>query len=334
MQEIIATGNTVDEAVENACESLGLTRDDVTFEIIDMPQKKLFGTSPAKVKVTPTDENFSMSGKIAKEKEQQPEIAKTREQKDDPEIDIFPAKEQFVGKEIALNELTPPAEAALEYLQDIARRMGATRLEYKAFETERGVKFTADGEDSAIIIGRRGETMDALQYLCMLISSRTEGDYCKIMLDVANYREKREKTLRSLAAREAAKVKKTLYNQTLEPMNPYERRIVHSAIQEIDGVKSESVGSEPRRRVVISMISGGKGNRNRRPGDDRRGGHGGQKRGYDSRNKKDGRPPYNNNKGSRPNNTAPRDNYTPQPKPENNNDNDGNTNMLYGKIDI
>ncbi len=361
MQEIVAMGSTVDEAVDNACAQFGLTRDDVTYEIIELPQKKLFGTSPAKVKVTPLDAAFTMKDLLRDQQAKQEDLSEERSPKDRNNRPVAKPPQQRVAQpqpkqpamdseqfeeepeepleEVLLADLTAPAKAALEYFQAVSAKMGATQLTYTAFKTARGVKFVIDGEDSALVIGRRGETMDALQYLCMLVSSRTEGDYCKIMLDVANYRSKRAKTLQALAAREAEKVKKTLYNQTLEPMNPYERRIVHSAIQRIEGVKSESVGTEPNRRVVISMISGGKGNRNRggrgndhRGGDRKKGGnskyggnggHNRDRRDYNKNNRRDaayrnGQPA--NNGGAESASSAPKSDIDPS--------------KLYGKIDL
>jgi len=270
MQELIATGSSVDEAVENALAQLGLTRDEIEYEVIDMPQKKLFGTTPARVIVKPLVERsvpepeptpppapeepaprrermFSSSAPVTEEPEEPEEY----------DADSY-ASEDTPENELTEEQLSAPALASLTYFRDIVQAMGATDLTYRFYSTRRGVKFSIDGPDSAVIIGRRGETMESLQYLCMLVSSRTPGDYCKIIIDVASYRAKREKTLQSLAVREAAKVKKSQYKQVLEPMNPYERRIVHSAVQKIEGVKSESVGNEPYRRVVISLISGGK----------------------------------------------------------------------------
>lgn len=346
MHELVATGSTVDEAVDSACAQLGLTRDDVTYEIIDMPQKKLFGTSPAKVAVKPLDENFVMAENLSEqepktEKKTQPiQRARTskpsREKREEPawEPEKFDAAAaEQPETEIALEDLSSSARTALDYLKEITVLMGAPKLSYRFFQTERGVKFAVDGEDSALVIGRRGDTMEALQYLCMLVSSRTENDYSRVMLDVAGYRGKREKTLQALAAREAARVKKTQYNQTLEPMNPYERRIVHSTIQQIEGVKSESVGNEPYRRVVISLISGGKGNRGRRDGDrrgdDRRPNGGGQgRRDYGGR----GRQGNDRNRGPRP--QRPESQTVPSgPAPERAKS-DVDPSKLYGKIDI
>jgi len=274
MQELIVQGSTVDEAIDNGCNQLGVSREDVTVEVMEMPQKKLFGTSPAKVLLrTLVETKQPKPEQPATEQHPAPETQRNethaRQSDEEPFEDYGEADP--TETEIAEQDLPAPGAAALAYLREIAQHMGAQRLTYRFYRTERGVKFAIDGEDSALIIGRRGETMESLQYLCMLVSSRTEGDYCKVIIDAANYRSKREKTLQALAEREAAKVKKTSYRQVLEPMNPYERRIVHSAIQKIGGVKSESVGNEPNRRVVISLISGGKTGRPRKSG-----GHGGQ----------------------------------------------------------
>ena len=295
------TGKTTDEAVEKACAQMGLSRDEVSVEILEMPQKKLFGSSPAKVRVTALEDAFSVSELLkdeapaakpaaapapapaAEKKAPAPVPEKATEKKPQPQAAPAPSpapvtvEEDLPEEEIALADLDPAAKKALEYLQGIASGIGAEKIEYKAAKTSKGIKFLLDGDDASVVIGRRGETMDAIQYLCTLISSRSDEDYCKITLDVANYRKKREKTLIALAQREAEKVKKTKYSQMLEPMNPYERRIVHSAVQNIEGVKSESTGVEPNRRVVISLISGGKQgyDRSDRGGRGGRGGHGG-----------------------------------------------------------
>jgi spoIIIJ-associated protein len=357
MQEIIATGSTVDEAVDNACAQLGVSRDDVTYEVVDMPQKKLFGMSPARVLVRPTDDGF-LAAKSAASPEKAPARAPERPAPKHSRVSASEPREydtdltsEAEEVEIPLADIPAPAGAALEYFKDIAARMGATKLDYTAYKTERGVKFAINGEDCAVVIGRRGETMEALQYLCMLAGSRVEGEYCKIMLDVAGYRSKREKTLKALAAREAAKVKKTRYSQTLEPMNPYERRIVHSAVQGIEGVKSESVGSEPYRRIVISLVSGGRDGRvnrggpahggdgrreGRKPSGAGRGGSGGSggRRDFKGRGDRGDR-----RQEDRPR-TQPRPPHEPQQGPPREKPDaerqksDADISKLYGKIDI
>lgn len=260
MKELIATGVNVDEAVAEACERLGAARDDVSVEVLEMPQKKLFGMSPAKVKVTLEREPVQQPPK-----EERPERAQNIKPPREPRA---PETETPVAVEGSVLE-------TLEYLKTIAGMLGAKQIEYEVVETESGLKFKADGEDAALLIGRRGGTMGALQYLCSLVYNRGEKEYHRVIVDVANYREKRERNLEQLARNTAIKVQRTRRSQTLEPMNPYERRIIHSTVQRVSGVKSESVGEEPYRRVVISTEGApskggrpdrGRGGRNRRGG--------------------------------------------------------------------
>lgn len=169
----------------------------------------------------------------------------------------------------------------IDYLVRIIKGMGVK--EVKASYTQEGSDIMIDldcGDDYGVIIGRRGETLDAIQYLTRLAANRISKDYIRVSINVGNYREKREKTLRELASKNAAKVLKYGRSVTFEPMNPYERRIIHTAIQEIEGVTSHSVGADTDRRVVISLAEGvqptspskggaprGRGNNNdRRPG--------------------------------------------------------------------
>ncbi len=197
-------------------------------------------------------------------------------------------KKGFLGigkKENAVVKLTvayeEPAEevsrkdAAKQYLDDLLAAMGLDRISYTIKEEEGdNVTFTFEGEDIGVLIGHHGETLDALQYLVGLASNRRkEGNYCRITLDGGSYREKRAETLQELARKIGEKVKRTGRSQMLEPMNPYERRIIHAVISEIPGVYSKSKGEDPNRRVII--IS-----ENPRPSHygNKRGGQGGNRR--------------------------------------------------------
>lgn len=133
--------------------------------------------------------------------------------------------------------------------------LGATQITVK--EEKDSATFTLEGEGLGVIIGRRGETLDAFQYLAGLVANKMEGDYFRITIDSGKYREKREKTLESLAVRLAQQAVKTGRTSTLEPMNPYERRVIHAAVQNVAGATSSSVGEEPNRRVVISSTNPG-----------------------------------------------------------------------------
>lgn len=206
--EVITTGHTVEEAIEAACEKLQKTRDEVEFEIIDLPSKRILGIlggSDAKVRV-------------------------------------------YVEE--------TPVDRGKAYLRSILDKMGLSEVELEESKTESGTVLDLQGENLGAVIGRRGETLDAMQYLVSLVANRGEAEYHRIMLDTGNYREKREKTLNALARRMAINAVRTRRNQTLEPMNPYERRIIHSAVQSVAGATSWSVGEDPNRRVVIGIGDG------------------------------------------------------------------------------
>jgi len=222
IREVIATGRTVDAAIDAGCEQLGLPRDEIDFEIIDMPHKGFLGLSqtPAKVRIF----------------------------KEEPDIEVAepaPRTPDLDGK----------IEAARQYVLDIVQAMGLDQITVTASQEDNNVTLKINGDVSGVAIGRRGETLDALQYLTGLAANRVEGDYLRVVIDSGNYRERRRNTLEQLAKKLAAAVIKTGRNTTLEPMNPYERRIIHATISEIEGVTSASVGEEPNRCVIISSTN-------------------------------------------------------------------------------
>ena len=155
------------------------------------------------------------------------------------------------------------AAAAEKYLRDLLDGMGVTDYTVDVTEKDNHCTITLDGENLGFIIGRRGETLDALQYLTGLVVNRIEGDYLRVTIDSGNFREKREKTLEGLARRLAKTVVKTGRSITLEPMNPYERRIIHSTVSTVEGATSSSIGEEPNRKVVISSTNPRKPRENR-----------------------------------------------------------------------
>lgn len=140
---------------------------------------------------------------------------------------------------------------AVDFLKDVLQKMGIAAT-VSAADQEEGLRIEVSGPDMGIVIGRRGETLDALQYLTSLVANRGEEEYCKVTIDTENYRAKRKETLERLAHKMAAKVQKYHRNVSLEPMNPYERRIIHSALQGVDNITTHSIGSEPNRKVVIT----------------------------------------------------------------------------------
>lgn len=278
MREVIMTGKTVEEATAAALAEIGLAEDEVTVEVIDLPQKKLFRTIPAKVKVT-SDADVQEAEDAALRAAEKEEAAAVAAKSEKPAKSAKPAKSEkpakpvetaiapaaaskkaeaarkpdvdFIEKPIDLAE-NLKAREAVEYLCDICAKMGAADLSITAVSQGEAIILKVDGEGAGNLIGHRGEVMEALSYLTSLVANRTGGDYVKVGLDINNYRSKRESNLTALAKRIGAKVAQTGRSHTLEPMNPYERRIIHSAIGEVEGVKSESTGEGTNRRVVIS----------------------------------------------------------------------------------
>ncbi len=172
------------------------------------------------------------------------------------------------------------AIAAEQYLRNILDAMGVEDYTIEVTETDNHCAITLDGENLGFIIGRRGETLDALQYLVGLVGNRADAAYYRVTLDIGNYREKREQSLVSLARRLGGQTARTGRRHSLEPMNPYERRIIHTTVQEMEGVISWSVGSDDRRHVIIGPSDD---NPNKDKGNDRgerrsRGGRGGRDR--------------------------------------------------------
>ncbi len=270
-----ATGKTVDEARAKACALLGVQAEDmnVSYEVLEMPQKTGFlglKLTPAKVRVSVEEPDAPKAPEApaaeapapapAEEKVEAPaapaaeEAAPAEEPKAEeaaPVAEAAPA-EEAEEVEVPINiEENSKVKAAVEYLQKVITRMGVNDVAFSAVQKGEATIIRLDGEKLGALIGRRGETMESLSYLASLVANRLEGDYIKLGLDVAGYRDKRESDLTALAQRIGAKVRKTGRSFAMEPMNPYERRIIHSAIGKMEGVRSESKGEGRDRRVVI-----------------------------------------------------------------------------------
>lgn len=149
-----------------------------------------------------------------------------------------------------------PAQVAADYLRDVIRAMGVEDAVVTVTESEDGAILALSGDNISLVIGRRGETLDALQYLTGLVANHVDDSYYRITIDTGNYREKREKTLEALAKRMAKKAIETNRKYALEPMNPYERRVIHTAVQEIENATSWSEGDSYNRHVVIGPAEG------------------------------------------------------------------------------
>ena len=275
-----ATGKTVDEARINACALLGVEKDDinVSYEVLEMPQKTGFlglKLTPAKVRVSvelPDEPVAAPAAPAAapapvveeKAAPAEPVVEEAAPEAPAAEAPVAPAEEAAPAEEQAApaaegEEVEVPirieenakVQAAVDYLKDVIEKMGVQDVSFSAVQKGEATIIRLNGEKMGALIGRRGETMESLSYLASLVANRLEGDYIKLGLDVAGYRDKRESDLTALAQRIGAKVRKTGRSFAMEPMNPYERRIIHSAIGKMEGVRSESKGEGRDRRVVI-----------------------------------------------------------------------------------
>ena len=256
MRSMEMSAKTVEEAVQAACAALGVDRDDinVSYEVLEFPARKLFRTIPAKVRVTVAEPEVVEEVKPAAAPAPVAEPAPAPEEEapvsaeDKPAEQPAPVSDEEVELDIAAD---PRLQAAVEYLTPIFRLMGVEEFAFTAFKKGEATILRVSGQHMGVLIGRRGETMESLSYLASLVVNRMEGPYVKLGIDVGGYRGKREDDLAALARRLAEKVVRTGCCHEMEPMNPYERHIIHTALAEVEGVRSESKGEGPARHVVI-----------------------------------------------------------------------------------
>lgn len=231
LKEVTIKASSVEEAIEQGAKELGVAPAQCTHEVLET-QQKLFSK---KLKYALVKVSAECAEEAAK-------MAKTEPITENSVAQVALSAEDTRLKKVAV---------AKEYLSGILSAMGLSSVTMQVSDDKDGAVITFAGDGVAVLIGHHGDTLDSLQYLVALACNRVDGEYFRITLDCGSYRERREDTLKALAARLAAKVKKTGRSQILEPMNPYERRIIHSVVSEIPGVYSKSKGEEPNRRVVI-----------------------------------------------------------------------------------
>ena len=267
------TGKTEDEAIRRALEQLGLERDDVSVEILERAKSGFLGIggSPATVRVSYDDgqpepvkpEPKSAAPKAEKKpvycaevlqkevraREKQEREAKRGERRAEPKAEKAPREPVVLGEEIRDEK----SEQIRTFLSGLLEHMDA-KAEVKVYEVEKNrYKVILEGEKLGALIGRRGETLDAIQQLTNYSINRGgESKRARVQIDAENYREKREESLERLAQKVAGKVIKYRRNVTLEPMNAYERHVIHTALQDTQYITTFSIGTEPNRRVVVS----------------------------------------------------------------------------------
>lgn len=351
IKEAIGEGATLEEAKAKAISALNAPFDaNIKVEVVEQPKKKtlgLFGGSLAKIKVSyeapdekPAPAKKEAAGTLLESERRN--VTKSIPKKDIPassgKKNDAPAKD--TGKKAdepkkanepkkaeaprAAAEDAVPADdcAPAEYLREILTGIGFESARVTAKQNSEEIFLSVDcEEDYGSIIGRRGETLDALQYLVRLSVNRTPLEDKRVTLNIGDYRSKREDTLRSLAKRQASRVLKYGRNAVLDPMNPYERRIIHTTIQEIENVDSHSIGEGDNRRVVITLAEGAVSELPPRR-DDREHGYNNNRGGF-----------RGNNRGGRPGGRPERDKYVPKVDANRSQHVDAAASMRYGKVE-
>ena len=264
MNYVIKTGKSVDEAVREALKELNISREKAEIEILDEGQKGflgLIGSKDATVKVWPReDETKSILNEIFNEEIETEKSQEVVHEDVELEIENNEVSTEEVQEVVDVEEGTKSIEEENEEILDAAREFISKILD--TFELENSVEMelkdnvltiNVNGDENrlGILIGKRGVTLDSIQYILNLIVNKKSSRYIRVNLDSSGYREKRKETLINLAKKMANKVTKTGRSVKLEPMNSYERKIIHTALQDYEGVLTHSEGKDPFRKVVI-----------------------------------------------------------------------------------
>ncbi len=263
MSYIDVTGKTEEEAIRKGLEQLGMDRDDVSVEILERAKSGFLGigSSPARVRLTYGPEEAPVAEpapvvkpvvqKPAAEKEQKPAKPAAPKAAEKPQRTERPEKKEIPAIDLPLCE-DDNARRIVDFVSGLLAHMDSA-AQVKVYEMEKGrYKVILEGDKLGQLIGRRGETLDAIQQLTNYAVNTGSDKRIRIQMDAENYRAKREQSLESLANKVAAKVAKYRRSVTLEPMNAYERHVIHAALQDVKGVTTYSIGTEPNRRVVVA----------------------------------------------------------------------------------
>ncbi len=256
-------GTDVDTAVNLALAELKLTIDEVDVTVLEEPSRGFFGIGSklALVRVEkkkPVEKAKVEEVKAVREKPKaKPEPVKTqkKEKSEKPEKKLETKKSEALAASEKKETVDMPAvedHTALSFLKEVTEQMGLD-IDISAKADHDNVFVNIQGKDSGTIIGKRGQTLDAIQYLTSLVVNKDQENYVRVVVDAENYRSKREKTLEKLANRLADKVVKTKRSVRLEPMNPYERKVIHATLQNNPRVTTRSEGQDPYRRVIIEL---------------------------------------------------------------------------------
>ena len=254
-------GTDVDAAVKLALDDLKLTIDEVDVTVLEQPSRGFFGIG-SKLALVRVEKKKAQEVEVKEPEHKEEHVSKKTEKaqtqktvapkKEVKKEEIKNTKETKIIEEIEENLVPCEDHEALRFLREVTKEMGLN-LDIDAKQGEETLYLNIQGKDSGTIIGKRGQTLDAIQYLTSLVVNKGSEDYVRVVVDAENYRAKREKTLEALAYRLANKVMKTKRSVKLEPMNPYERKVIHAALHDHPKVMTRSEGQDPYRRVVIEL---------------------------------------------------------------------------------
>lgn len=329
---------TLEEAKQMAADAFGAPVSEISFQVLEEPKRSLLGGLFGKKEEYRVEASYEPADDGAAAEESAQEIVSepaeaAEETADEPAIEaesapVEDAAEKYepdIPEEIKLEKMELGAAYLRQVLAQLAPDVTCTGT------LENGISFTLEGESAGALIGRRGDTLDALQYLTSMVANRGDKDYVRLTIDTCGYRAKRRKALQDLAQRISKSVLRTGRSVALEPMNPYERRIIHSAVTEIEGVSSHSSGEEPNRKVIITNDSAPEYKH------DERNARGFRERKFDRNDRRGGRRNERDRRDRRPRGEGPRkldlstsfEKDYKRPKPE-----DSLNAGVYGKIDI
>lgn len=254
-------GTDVDAAVKLALDDLKLTIDEVDVTVLEQPSRGFFGIG-SKLALVRVEKKKAQEVEVKEPEHKEEHVSKKTEKaqtqktvapkKEVKKEEIKDTKETKIIETIEENLVPCEDHEALRFLREVTKEM-ALNLDIDAKQGEETLYLNIQGKDSGTIIGKRGQTLDAIQYLTSLVVNKGSEDYVRVVVDAENYRAKREKTLEALAYRLANKVIKTKRSVKLEPMNPYERKVIHAALHDHPKVMTRSEGQDPYRRVVIEL---------------------------------------------------------------------------------
>lgn len=256
MEIITVSKKTVEEAITEACIQLGLASTDVEVEVIEKGSAGFLGigAKQAVIKAWKKQEKKENKKEVKKEAKKVVEEPKKEEVKEEAIPVVEESNEEVAETEEKLAEVEPQTKEACEkFLTDVLKTMGMEVTLTSEIDEDGSLSINMEGDNMGILIGKRGQTLDSLQYLTNRVANKMQDGYVRVKLDTENYRQRRKETLENLAKNIAHKVKRTKRSVSLEPMNPYERRIIHSALQADKYVSTHSEGEEPYRRVVVTL---------------------------------------------------------------------------------